>query len=228
MWTYIWNWPHLSGVTMGVGARGQGILTEPRKFCLVVKKTDDLLFSRQILPHHNLAAPFRNCLQNYHWNLILRRLCRPFDPQNISKYIPVSSFCAPFFTCARGRPPSSAPPRYATSQASPSIGVLLNLTPPFRDEVINGWPFTKETSRSSQRDITVASTVYKYMTASMTTCSMLTRASVIVRRAASLTNGLLLVGGIILCRGRCHPCRRSKSSMQLGLGRSPKIFWGGG
>ena len=47
-----------SGVTRGVGARGQGILAAPPKDFVVVQKTNDL--------------------------------------QNISKYLPVSSFCAPF------------------------------------------------------------------------------------------------------------------------------------
>src|SRR6218665_3312413 len=60
------------------------------------------------------GAPFPQSLTKSHLKPNFAPFCGPFDPQNISKYIPVSSFFAPFFTCTRGRPPSPAPPHYAT------------------------------------------------------------------------------------------------------------------
>jgi len=105
-----------SGVTIGVGARGQGILTAPPNNFLVVQKTDD----RCLVVNHyasQFGAPFPQLLTQLPLKPNFPPLRGPFDPQNISKYIPVSSFSAPFFTCTRGRPPSSsASPRYATGK----------------------------------------------------------------------------------------------------------------
>jgi len=103
-----------SGVPSGVGAREQGILTAPPKKSFQSFKKLMTFFIHQPLRNTIWLPP-----SSITYTITTEtKFCVPFvdqfDPQHISKYIPVSSFCAPFFTCARGQPPSPVPPRYAT------------------------------------------------------------------------------------------------------------------
>ena len=97
------------GVTRGVCARGQDILTAPPNLLFSVTKPMTFLVVNRYASQ--FGTPFPQLLTK----LPLKpNLWTILPPKYINIYIPVSSFCAPFFTCARGQPPSPVPPRYAT------------------------------------------------------------------------------------------------------------------
>src|SRR6218665_929641 len=89
----------------------------PTFFC----RTQKLItfFSRQ---HYSsqFGATFRT-LHHNNRNLILRTLCGPFYPAKYIKICTGKLILRPFFTCIRGRPPSPAPPRYATAPILSSL-----------------------------------------------------------------------------------------------------------
>src|SRR6218665_70844 len=80
----------ISGVTRGVGARGQGKLTAPpKKLYFSRAKTDDLFL---VVKHYasQFGATFPQLLTKLPLKPNFAPLCGPLDPQNISKYIPVA------------------------------------------------------------------------------------------------------------------------------------------
>ena len=102
------NDDHYSGTTIGVSAHGGKVYRwRPWKFFFQSFKKLMTFFSRQPLRITICHPPFRNYLQNYQWNLILRSLCGPFDPQIYIKIYTGKLILHPPFTCAPGscRPP---------------------------------------------------------------------------------------------------------------------------